>query len=75
MAVEKVFTDDLSGQLVSKGALLVFRVGLHSDRPEDCERIDVGPASLTRPISELVTLFREKRAELGGPDGDDTAQA
>jgi hypothetical protein len=68
VAVEKVFRDDLTGEYVPKGSLMVFRVGLLSDRPEDCERIDIGPGSHGRPISELVTLFGERRQEL--TDGD-----
>lgn len=64
MAVEKVFADDLSGERVSPDRLIVARMGLHADRIEDYERIDLGPGSLDRPIRELVTLFNLRRAEL-----------
>lgn len=71
MAVEKVYRDDLSGEFVPEKTVMVFRVGQTKDRPEACERIEIGPGSLNRPISELVTLFWEKRNEPGNPDGDD----
>jgi hypothetical protein len=70
VAVEKVFTDDLSGEPIPREDVLIIRVGTLADRPEDCERFDIGPASFTRSIAELVTAFTILRKEASG--GDET---
>lgn len=65
MAVEKVYKCDLCGEFVPQGKLRVLRVGLVEDRPEICERIDVGPECATRLIAEVFTQFETSRTGSG----------
>ncbi len=59
MAVEKVYKCDLCGTAVPRSELVVARVGTPDDRPEDCERIDLGPECASRPIAGLIAKYKE----------------
>jgi hypothetical protein len=61
MAVEKVYKCDLCGEFVQHHDLKVIRVGLLEDRPEDAERLDIGPECHSRLIGELVAKYAELR--------------
>jgi hypothetical protein len=61
MAIEKVYVCDLCGEPVQRAELAVARVGTPDDRPEDAERIDVGPECHARPIGDLLTVFGKIR--------------
>jgi len=63
MAVEKVYTCDLCGQFVKKADLRLLSFGLLSDRPEDYDRLDIGPECHDRPAADLLKLWYEKIPE------------
>lgn len=68
MAVEKVWKCDLCGVFVEKDELRRLGVRTVADRMEDADVVDVGPECHSRPLSEVLVIAAEHRAELGGPD-------
>jgi hypothetical protein len=63
MAVEKVYRCDLCGKSVPRDLLRVARVGTPDDRPEDCERIDIGPECGGRPVEDMIAAYEKLRAD------------
>jgi hypothetical protein len=63
MAVERKveYRCDLCGEYTAADAVKVVRVGELDDRPEACERFEVGPECASRPVRELLTRFEEAR--------------
>jgi hypothetical protein len=60
VAVEKVYKCDLCGEFTARETLMVVRVGMPDDRPEDAERIDVGPECRGRLVGELLTVYEDR---------------
>lgn len=56
MAVEREvrYRCDSCGEYVAREQVIVLRVGMVEDRPEDCERIDIGPECLGRPVRQIL---------------------
>jgi hypothetical protein len=54
MAVEREvrYRCDLCGEYVEKEHVQVMRVGRLDDRPEDCDRLDIGPECEGRPVRD-----------------------
>lgn len=60
MAIEKVFRCDLDGNETPRDAVTIVRVGTLADRPEDCERFELGPCCVTHPFGDLLKLYAER---------------
>lgn len=75
MAVEKVFRCDVTGEMVAKDDVIVVRVGTLADRPDGCDRLDIGPAAHDYPIADLIAVWRKVRKlnEEGDPVGQPQA--
>lgn len=56
MAVRRTvqYTCDGCGEFAAEDKITVVRVGTIEDRPEDCERLDIGPECMTRPLQEIL---------------------
>jgi len=54
MARETTWKCDLCGEYAAEDTLAVIRVGDTSDRPEDCDRVDVGPCCQDKPMSAVI---------------------
>jgi hypothetical protein len=59
VAVEKVYKCDLCGTAAQRGELAVARVGTADDRPEDAQRVDIGPCCHQRPVSDMLATARD----------------
>ena len=66
MAVVRVvqYKCDSCGEYAAKENLTVLRVGTVEDRPEDCERLDIGQECLDRPLRQV--LARELAGHVEG---------
>jgi hypothetical protein len=75
MAVEKSFKCDVCGEFIRRDQVAVVRVGTLEDRPEACDRLDVGPCCHARPVSDLLAAWRRVRKlnEEGEPVGEQAA--
>jgi hypothetical protein len=72
VAVEKMFRDDVTGEMIAKGDVIVIRIGTLADRPDACDRLDIGPAAHDYPIADLIAKWREIRKL--NEEGDPVAQ-
>ena len=56
MAVVRIvqYKCDACGEYVSQQDVTVVRVGTVDDRPEDCERLDIGGACMSLPLTEIL---------------------
>ena len=66
MAVVKSFACDLCGAAVDKLAVRIARVGMVEDRPEDCDRLDIGPECYGEggdTIASVIRAWMKVRAE------------
>jgi hypothetical protein len=63
MAVKRIteYRCDLCGEYIAESEVTVVRVGTLEDRPEACERFEVGPECAARPVNELLARFQEVR--------------
>lgn len=61
MAVEKNFRCDLCREVIRKDQVKVMRVETLEDRPDGCERLDIGPCCEARPIADLLARYAEER--------------
>jgi hypothetical protein len=64
VALEKVYRDDLDGELVADRDLVVFMVGRVGWPAESFNRVDVGPASLDLTIRHMVEWADEHDTEV-----------
>ena len=56
MAVEREvrYRCDGCGEYVARDTVTVVRVGTPDDRPEDCERLDIGHECLGRTLRQIL---------------------
>ena len=67
MAVERVvrYQCDGCGEYAAAEKITVVRIGTIEDRPEDCERLDVGPECLDRPLRHFLQRTAVSSGEQG----------
>ena len=61
MAVEQAYRCDLCGEYVHRDALRKLAVRNISDRPEDGDRVDVGPCCYDRPVRDVIAHAAQLR--------------
>ena len=66
MAVTRRYECDLDGTELHPDAVLVIRAGTVANRPDECERFDIGPCCYgSGPLNVIHNMMAGRRAEAG----------